>query len=339
MDVEAPLTGSAVETPAGPEPEAPAPETQDPVAATPGGVSSEEPSATSRTQSYDFRQPAFLSSLEMRKLRFWHEDYARAVAGRLSMYLRIDAAVQLTKIEAVPYHRFIQGIPDSTYVTLFKVEPLRGVSVMELPSRLGMILVDRLLGGPAIPTETPRELSELEMALLDEVVQMMLAEWTGRWTQRTDLTPAILGHETGGQFVQVASPNAMMLAFSLQVQIGEVTEHIQFGIPGPTLEPLTKELGRPLEGGAKERTGQPAVILPKWNSALDEVELTLAAEWTGMEVSVREWASLRPGDVLQLRPDASANVQIRIGAVTKYAGRLGSVEDHLAVEITKVLKS
>ncbi len=338
MDVEAPLTSPAVETPAGPELEAPASETQDLVATVPENFPI-EPASTSRTQSYDFRQPAFLSSLEMRKLRLWHEDYARAVAGRLSMYLRIDAAVQLTKIEAVPYHRFIQGIPDSNYVTLFKVEPLRGVSVMELPSRLGMILVDRLLGGPAIPAETPRELSELEMALLDEVVQMMLTEWSGRWTQRTDLTPAILGHESGGQFVQVAGPNTMMLAFSLQVQIGEATEQIQFGIPGVTLEPLTKELGRPLEGGAKERTGPPAVTLPKWNSALDEVELTLAAEWTGMEVSVREWASLRPGDVLQLRPDASANVQIRIGAVTKYAGRLGSVEDHLAVEITKVLKS
>lgn len=334
MDVVEALTGAIAEAPAGTEAATPVPVTG---RESSGGEEQRRPAP--RAQSFDFRQPTLMNSVELRKLRLWHEDYARALAARLSMYLRLDAAIQLTRIETVPYHQFIQGLPEATYLTLFKIEPLRGVCVMELPSRLGMIFVDRLLGGPAKANGTPRELSELETALLDEVVQMILVEWTGRWTHRSDLHCGILGHENGGQFVQIASSNTYMLSLAMQVQVGEFTEQIQFGFPCATLEPLVRELGRILDGGTKERTAQPAAAAPKWNPALEEVEVTLAAEWSGMEVSVREWAALRPGDVLQLRSDASANVQIRVGAVPKYAGRLGSIDDHLAIEISKLLKS
>ena len=52
-------------------------------------------------QPYDFRQPAFLSARELRKLRLWHEDFIRSLAGRLSTYLRLEVGIQMAKLQTI----------------------------------------------------------------------------------------------------------------------------------------------------------------------------------------------------------------------------------------------
>ena len=43
-----------------------------------------------KTERYDFRNPAFLSEGELRRLRLLHEDFVRYLASRLSLYLLME---------------------------------------------------------------------------------------------------------------------------------------------------------------------------------------------------------------------------------------------------------
>ena len=72
------------------------------------------------------------------------------------------------------------------------------------------------MGGPGQPPDSIREMSEIENALLDQAVQLILGEWCSHWTKSKELKPVLLGFETNGKFIQqTAPPETVMLVITL----------------------------------------------------------------------------------------------------------------------------
>ena len=70
--------------------------------------------------------------------RLHHEAFAAALAARLSLFLRADFTLALAGIQLLPYQRMTESWPDPAHLTLFKTEPLRGVSILQIPTPLGL---------------------------------------------------------------------------------------------------------------------------------------------------------------------------------------------------------
>jgi flagellar motor switch protein FliM len=58
-----------------------------------------------------------------------------------------------------------------------------------------------------------------------------------------------------------------------------------------------------------------------------------------LEISARQLAALKPGDLLPLRPAVISQVEISLESIPKFAGQLGSAGPHLAVKIVDALKT
>jgi flagellar motor switch protein FliM len=289
-------------------------------------------------QPYDFRHPVFLSAGELRKLRLRHEEFVRSLAARLSIYLRLDFSLQMTKLQTLTFQKFTEDLANPSYLTLFKVEPLRGISLLELPPRLGLTLVDRLLGGPAHPVNPDHDVTEIEGALLEQAVQVILSEWCLHWSNVQELRPVVLGHESNGRFLQTAAHDTVMLALTMEARVGDCVESLQLAFPGYTLEPLIRQLGQAVETGAREG-GASSRTPAKWNARFDDVRVPVTAEWQGLELTARELSGLKPGDVLQLPAECSQQVRVRLADIPKFRGRLGTRSANWAVELTEVLKA
>ena len=189
----------------------------------------------------------------LRKLRLHQEEFANALAGRLSLYLRLEFALKLTGLQTVAYGKLAQSWSNPSHLTLFKIEPLRGVSILEIPPPLGLCIVDRLMGGPGQAPESAREMSEIENALLDQAVQLILGEWCTHWSKVKELKPVLLGCETNGKFIQTALPETMMLVVAMEARIGNCTERLQIGFPYSSLEVLIRQLTRGAETRRRPR--------------------------------------------------------------------------------------
>jgi flagellar motor switch protein FliM len=50
-----------------------------------------------RVESYDFRNPTFLTEVELRRLRILHEDFIRYLASRLAMFLRMECGLKMAR--------------------------------------------------------------------------------------------------------------------------------------------------------------------------------------------------------------------------------------------------
>jgi len=286
---------------------------------------------TEDIRGHDFRQSGFLTPSELRRIRLRHEQFIRSLAARMAIFLRLEFSLQFSKVQISGYQKFIENLPTPTHITLFKTDPLKGVGLLIIPPRLGLTLVDRLLGGTGQTTEESRELSEIETALTDQVASLIIGEWCNHWPEMRGLQPSVLGHENNSR--QTATSDTAMLILTMNAGIGEQSEPIQLVFPYTTVEPLMRLLSPSLPGS---ETAPARAAKPKWNVELNEVKVPVVAEWHGLRLSAGEISRLRSGDVLALDPACAAQVHLRLGQVPKFTGRPGTSGGKWAVQLTAV---
>lgn len=289
-------------------------------------------------QPYDFRNPAYLADNEMRRLRIEHEQYLTRLAALLSIYVRMEFGLQMSKLQTVSYSKFTDNIHNPAHLVLFKIEPLRGICILDINPRFGLTIVDRLMGGTGATPSQAQELSDIESALLEQVVQMFIGEWCNHWQKFQQLKPVILGHENSGQFLQTAHSDTMMLVMSVEARLGDCLEQIQLAVPYGTIEPILRQLVDKLDvdlGGALP----PVNPKPRWNPELESARIPVVAEWPQLQITARDLTNLKIGDVLPLEPEIVNQVRVRLASMPKFTARLGTQGARWAVEITQPIKS
>ena len=300
------------------------------------GAPTPAPGSSPAAQPFDFRHPAFLSSGHWRRLRMELDEFVESLAALLSTYLRLDFGLKVARVQTLSFNEFTAGLPVPTQMVLFKTDPLRGISVVEVRPVIGLGIVDRLLGGPGQAVALERNLSEMETALLDQFVEILLGEWTKHWKPVLDMKAQILGHENNARFLQSSSGGTMMLLVCLEARMGETVGPIQLAIPYTTIEPLVEKLGREMHASPSPA---PAATPPvHWNKALDDLRLNLKARWPMTKVPTRTILELKVGDLIELDPEAADRIELCIGKTVKFQGRLGLEAERRAIQITQISK-
>jgi flagellar motor switch protein FliM len=284
-------------------------------------------------ERFDFRQSAFLPAAEMRNLRKHHGHFIEALTGSLANYLRTEVLLSEVKLRTVTYRDFAASVRAPTHLTLLKVEPLRGVCIVDVPPGLALTMVDRLLGGSGAVVES-RELSEIETVLMDQVVHLLVSEWCNTWEKGSEIRPLALAHEISGQFLQSSTPDTTMFVLEIGVRMGECAEQVQVLFPWHTIESLFEELAPKLvsKSPAQLRVTQPS----KWRSEFAEIPMDVTVHGPVVQLPARDLARLRIGDMIDLDPQFVNHLNVHIGKVAKFSGRLGTSGTKWAVEITGV---
>ena len=290
----------------------------------------------SDVRGHDFRQSGFLAASELRRIRQRQEQFIRSLAARMAIFLRLEFSLQLTKLHIVGYQKFTETLASPVHITLFKTEPLKGVSLLVLTPKLGLTFVDRLLGGPGEALDEGRDLTEIEVALIDKAAALILNEWCNHWPEMRGLQSSIVGHENNSHFLQTSAPDAAMLILTMTGGIGEQSEQIQMAFPYTTVEPLMRQLlpAPPEVESTPSRSGK-----PRWSSQFDEVKVPMIAEWKGLKMSAGDLTRLKPGDVVTLDPACAAQVHLSLNQIPKFIGRPGTSNGKWAVQINGAVNS
>jgi flagellar motor switch protein FliM len=290
--------------------------------------------AASKVEAYDFRNPAFLSEVELRRLRLLHEDFIRYLSARLSLFLRMEFGLKMAKLTTVTYSKFTESLPSPTHICLFKTDPLVGVGIIDINPRLALTIADRLLGGRGNSVKAERYLTEIEMALLEDIIMIFLEEWCGQWKTEQDLHPLIIGHENNGRFLQTSPKDAIILALSLEVNFGDCSEQIQIGVPYYTIEPLVKKMQ------ARRQKDIAVTVVEKragWQKSYDHIAMPVRAEWEALELTLREISNFRVGDVIELPAQMLQQTRVLLNGTPKFIGTVGLDSDRVAVQLNRKL--
>jgi len=287
---------------------------------------------TFKVEPYDFRNPVFLSEIELRRLRILHEDFIRYLSARLSLTLRMEMGIKMAKLTTVTYGKFTEALPSPTHLCLFKIEPLMGVGILDINPRLALTIADRLLGGRGHSVKAERYLTEIEVALLEDIIQVVLEEWCGQWKSEQELHGLIIGHESNGSFLQTSPKDAIVLALTLEVNFGDCSEQIQLGLPYYTIEPLVKKMQARRQ---KDSTITKVERRATWQKSYDRITMPVRAEWQAFELSLREITSLRVGDVLEMPATHLQETSVLLNGTPKFIGTVGLDTDRVAVKLSR----
>jgi flagellar motor switch protein FliM len=264
------------------------------------------------------------------------EDFIQAAAARLSIHLRSEFSLTLTSLETIAFQKLAKSWSHPSHLTLFKMEPLRGVSVLQTSAQLGLCMVDRQMGGPGQAQPTDQEISEIEKVLLEQTAQLFLDEWCGHWSSLKELKPVILGYESSASFIRAIPSEAMLLVVSMEAGFGECKGQIQMGVPFAAMEPLIHRFCH-----GTETVAVPVPLAPtapvagwKWNSCFNDVCVPVTAEWEGLEMTARQILALKVGDVLPMDAQHLRQINVRVADTLKFQGRPGTLAGQWAVELT-----
>jgi flagellar motor switch protein FliM len=181
-------------------------------------------------------------------------------------------------------------------------------------------------------------MSEIEVALLDQVIQIILGEWCAQWSDLQELNPVLLGHEIDSRFLQTSSRDNLMLEVTLEAGLGDCKEQFRMGFPYRGLERLLRQLSATLEVQTKDELAGPADAKLKWNQVFEEIPVPLTAELCGVQLTAGQVAHLKAGDMIPLQPHQLNQVQLRLAQAPKFVGNLGKHSEKWAVEITQILE-
>ena len=289
-------------------------------------------------QPCDFRQPAFLAAGELRRLRLHHENFIRCLGSRLSLHLRMEVVFQMAGLQTIGFQKFAETLPTQTHLTLFRIEPLRGTCLLEMSPRLCLTIVDRLLGGPGHSVDPNRDLTEIEIAVLNQVVDLILSEWCNQWIHLQEVRGTIMGHENNPRFLQTSAHDEVLFALAMEVRLGDCIEQCHLSFPYYTIEPLVRQLSVAQASANKDSAPAPARV-PRWNSQFNNVQVPLSAGLRNIQLSARAVASFRPGDIIPLQPQQLTHIEVTLANIPKFHGRLGTCGPKWAIELTDAIPS
>ncbi|MET0261538.1 MAG: FliM/FliN family flagellar motor switch protein, partial [Rariglobus sp.] len=201
--------------------------------------------------------------------------------------------------------------------------------------RLALTLVDRMLGGRGHSVKVERHLTEIEVALLEDILRIVLEEWCGQWRHEGELHPQIIGHENNGRYLQTSPRDAIMLTATIDFEFGDCSEPVQIAIPFYTVEPLVKSMqARRHRDSSGGRPAAPA----EWKEIYHHIALPARAEWDAFELSLRDLTRLRVGDVLPLPASIVDRTRVCLAGAPKFTGTVGLDGDRVVVKISDKIK-
>src|SRR3569833_2061578 len=142
---------------------------------------SPEPAArddsTSAVVAYNFGRAGQISNEQLRAISMLNDLFARNLTHNLAAWLRCRFQVNLVSAEQILFSEFLMRIPEISYVTSVRLEPLGALSVLQLDLALAPPIIDLLLGGDG--KEGPlREITDIEESILGSVVEIICRELT-----------------------------------------------------------------------------------------------------------------------------------------------------------------
>lgn len=261
------------------------------------------------------------------------ETLARGFTTTLASTLRAVTNVSIRSIEQRPYDEYVREIPNPTLLTLLALPPLSGSAMLQIPLRVAYVATEMLLGGLGGPNQPRRSMTDLELALMRNIVELTLPELRYAFEPVVTVEPAIVGQESNPQFAQLAAPTDMVIIASFDVKVESVTDVMTLCIPFASLQPHLEALSASSRAG-NQSDEKLKVERARVHHHLSEAEVGASAVFRSARATSRQIVDLRVGDVLLFNHPTALPLTLQTGGVPIYDVTIGRVSRHLALQVT-----
>lgn len=276
---------------------------------------------------YNFGRAGQISNEQLRAISMLNDLFARNLTHNLAAWLRCRFQVSLVSAEQIPFSEFLMRIPEISYVTSVRLEPLGAVSVLQLDLALAPPIIDLLLGGEG--KDGPlRELTDIEEAILASVVEIICRELTAAW-QSVELSFNFERRHMQTQLARLMSVNERTLCLSFEIRMPQGSGLLNLAFPAVVantiLRRLTSDWGRRRQHAPETRACLGA--------AVRKMVLGGTVQLPAVRMKAGDIESLHLGQVLRLPLPIATTAEWRVGGQLLATAQPLQHGDHRAARI------
>jgi flagellar motor switch protein FliM len=291
---------------------------------------------TRRVKEYDFKRPDKFSKDQIRTLHMIMENFSRSWSTFLSGKLRSLVHVEVVSIDQLPYEEFIKVTFSPSVIAIISMEPLEGNAIFDVSPPVAFSIIERLVGGTGTGSSMVRELTEIEEALMVNVVSDALRVLKNAMSELFQVKPMLEGIEYNPQFTQIVPPGEMTLFISFEMRIEENRGMLGLCLPHMLLEPVLSSLSteRFFRRASKSQEEQ-ELYTSTIARSIEPVGLDIMVEVGKLDRSVKEILDLSPGDIIRLPTRLNDLFRMYIGQDPNphFVTRPGLIGRHKGIEI------
>ncbi|QEL21141.1 flagellar motor switch protein FliM [Bosea sp. F3-2] len=266
------------------------------------------------------------------------ERLVRLLSTSLRNFFTDNVEVTLESIRSVRFGDYINSISQPALLSVFKAEEWDNFGLITIESALTYSVMDAMFGGkrgqPA-PRIDGRPFTSIEIRLVRRVIELVLGDAEAAFKPLSPVTFTVDRVESNPRFVSISRPANAAIRVELKFDMEGRGGALHILLPYATIEPIRELL---LESFMGEKLGRD----PIWENHLAtevwqaDVDVTCVLHETQMPL--KRVMKLEIGDTLMFdtRPDSA--VSLRCGDFIVTEGRIGRVDDKIAVQVVAPLR-
>ncbi|WP_091719166.1 flagellar motor switch protein FliM [Methylobacterium phyllostachyos] len=262
----------------------------------------------------------------------------RLLSTSLRNLFQDNVEVTLDNITSVRFGDYLNAIPLPTLLGVFRAEQWENSGLVTVDSNLAYATFDLLLGGKRGGTSSRldgRPFTAIEMTLVRRLVEIVLGDLEMSFQPLSPVTFGIDRIETNPRFATITRPGNAAILISLRLDVDGRGGMLQILFPYATIEPIRELLTQSFMG---EKLGRDHVWEGHLATEIWQADVTMEAVLHEMMLPLKQVMSLKVGETLMFDAKPSDLITVRCGDWALTQGRMGRVDGHIAVQVTRPLR-
>jgi flagellar motor switch protein FliM len=267
----------------------------------------------------------------MPTLEMINERFARAFRIGLFGMLRRSAEISVESVQMMKFQEYMHTLAVPSSLSLMRVRPLRGTSLLVMDAKLVFSVVDTFFGGSGrfYTRIEGREFSAVEMRIIERVRQQVFEDLKEAWKMAMDVDFEFMNMEVNPQFANIVSPSEIVVVTRFGVELESGSGEMHVTIPYSAIEPYREILDSGMASDRMEKDERWAKAL---NEEIRDAIVQVQVELCRKTISLHDLMMMRPGDVIPVEiPDTTP---LRAAGVACFRGMIGRSDEKYAIKIT-----
>lgn len=289
-------------------------------------------------RAYNFRTANRFPKEQIRSLKIVFESFAQLFTNKLGSILRTSCDCELLSIEELSFGEFNNSLPMPVVLVLMNMQPLKGNTLLGISPEAAYMLINRLLGGTARNTDSSKQFTEIEIALIERVLRQSMPILDEAWEKVISVRSQVERLETSPQFAQIAALSEAIAVATLEIRMGDESGLFSMCMPRTAIEPVAKQLNTKFLFSGTHESSRVESRSDYIEEKLVHSKITCTAYFDETVATVSDIVNLQVGDVIRLSHKIGDPIKIKLQHIDKFKAAIGTSGSNYAVQIVEVIK-
>jgi len=276
---------------------------------------------------------ALVSYERLPMLEIVFDRLVRLMTASLRNFTSDNVEVSLDNISSIRFGDYLNSIPLPAILAVFKAKEWDNFGLFAIESNLIYSVVDVLLGGrrgTQLMRIEGRPYTTIELALVERMVEVIVRDLEAAFEPLSKVSMVLDRLETNPRFAAITKAQNAAILVRLRIDMEDRGGRIELLVPYATIEPIRELLLQMFMG---ERFGHDAIWEGHLATELWSTTVRMDAVLDELKLPLRDVMNFHVGQTLILNQAPNAPVEIRCGNIKLSEGKLGRVEENVAVRL------